>query len=234
MMKNILSPIIYLSIVGICYSQQSEETMIRVYGKVLSEKDSSTVSASLLYEKLPYYDDMGMASSSADGSFELYLADQTSYNIRIDEKEGFQPFAKEFSIDDEDNDGEMNLDLYIEPIEEEELIRLDNLNFARGKAVITRDSYAALDEFIEYINTRKDVNIQLEGHTDIAGDPEANFALSQARVEAVAEYLTKNGVKKSRVSTKAFGETQPLTTERTDEAKAMNRRVEVRLIKINR
>lgn len=234
MMKTILSPIIYLLVLGVCFAQPSDESMIRVYGSILSEKDSSTVSAPLLYEKLPYYDDMGMASSAQDGSYELYLVDGINYNIRIENKEGFESFANEFSIDDANGDGEMKLDIYIKPIEEEELIRLDNLNFARASATITPDSYKALNEFIEYINSRPDVNIQLEGHTDFAGDAEANYRLSEARVEAVADYLIKNGIKKSRVSTKAFGGTQPLTQERTDEGKALNRRVEVRLIKINR
>ena len=74
-------------------------------------------------------------------------------------------------------------------------------------------------------------SIQLEGHTDFEGNATANLKLSLDRVEAVKEYLVGQGVRKKRVLTKAFGGTQPLTRERTDEAKARNRRVEVRVIR---
>ncbi len=184
-----------------------------------------------MYEKLPYYDDMGMVSSGADGSFECYLVKGIKYNVRVDNLNGYEPWAEEITVSDADGDLENNVNFFLPPIEEEELIRLDNLTFARGSATIQQSSFSALNEFISYINERPDVKIQLEGHTDFAGNADANVRLSQARVDAVAEYLQKNGVKKNRITTKAFGGSQPLTMERTDEAKALNRRVEVRLLR---
>ncbi|MDH5609187.1 MAG: OmpA family protein [Cyclobacteriaceae bacterium] len=207
--------------------------LVKVSGRVVSEKDSSRLSATILYEKLPYYDDMGMTRSSLDGSFELLLLKNTRYTFRIDNVSGHQEFEKEFEISDTDGDGFSFMELKVSPDEKEELIRLDNLNFNRGSATILSSSYPSLNEFIEYVNQRPDVLIQLEGHTDFAGNAEANMKLSEARVQAVAEYLISNGVKKARVTTKAFGGTVPITTERTDEAKGLNRRVEVRLIRQN-
>ncbi len=209
----------------------SQDVLVRVYGKILNKKDSSAISTTLLYEKLPYYDDMGMAASAADGSYEFQLIKDTKYNIRVDNLDGYESFLEEINVEDDDGDLSATKDFFISPVEEEELIRLDNLTFARGSATIQSSSFTALNDFIEYINERPDVNIQLEGHTDFAGNADANMRLSEARVLAVAEYLTKNGVKKNRVTTKAFGGTQPLSIERTDEAKALNRRVEVRLIR---
>jgi outer membrane protein OmpA-like peptidoglycan-associated protein len=55
--------------------------------------------------------------------------------------------------------------------------------------------------------------------------------LSIERVNAVKDYLISKNIKKNRVQTKAFGGTQPLTLERTDEDKRRNRRVEVRVIR---
>jgi outer membrane protein OmpA-like peptidoglycan-associated protein len=73
--------------------------------------------------------------------------------------------------------------------------------------------------------------IQLEGHTDNQGSPEANLKLSQQRVEAVKTYLTKKGVSKNRIKTKAFGGSQPIRNEMTQEDRALNRRVEMRILK---
>jgi outer membrane protein OmpA-like peptidoglycan-associated protein len=73
--------------------------------------------------------------------------------------------------------------------------------------------------------------IQLEGHTDVAGDTKKNMELSKDRVEAVKKYIVSKGILKDRIKTKAFGGTQPLSLEKTEDAKALNRRVEMRVLR---
>jgi outer membrane protein OmpA-like peptidoglycan-associated protein len=208
---------------------QAIDKYVRFNGKVLSQKDSSGISASIYYEKLPYYDDMGTAKSGPQGNYEFYLINGDKYNFRIT-LNGYLELTRELSISNANGDGSMNYDFYLEPEEEPELITLNNLIFARGSDVITESSFEELDNLVNYLDSRPSLIIQLEGHTDFAGNPEANMSLSEARVVAVKEYLVSKGVKKNRVLTKAFGGSQPLYTERTDEAKTKNRRVEVRVI----
>ncbi len=74
--------------------------------------------------------------------------------------------------------------------------------------------------------------IQLEGHTDYVGNANSNMDLSERRVLSVKSYITAKGIVQERVITKAFGGTQPLSREDTPEAHANNRRVEVRIIKV--
>jgi outer membrane protein OmpA-like peptidoglycan-associated protein len=69
--------------------------------------------------------------------------------------------------------------------------------------------------------------IQVRGHTDSTGSPEANQALSEQRAASVQAFLTSNGVNASEVTAIGFGETQPLALEDTDAGRARNRRVEV-------
>ncbi len=208
---------------------QAIDKYVRFNGKVLSQKDSSGISASIYYEKLPYYDDMGTAKSGPQGNYEFYLINGDKYNFRIT-LNGFLELTRELTVTNANGDGSMNFDFYLEPEEEPELITLNNLIFARGSDVITESSFEELDNLVNYLESRPSLIIQLEGHTDFAGNPEANMSLSEARVTAVKEYLVSKGVKKNRVLTKAFGGSQPLYTERTDEAKTKNRRVEVRVI----
>ena len=208
---------------------QAIDKYVRFNGKVLSQKDTSGISASIYYEKLPYYDDMGTAKSGPQGNYEFYLINGDKYNFRIT-LNGFLELTRELTVTNANGDGSMNFDFYVEPEEEPELITLNNLIFARGSDVITESSFEELDNLVNYLESRPSLIIQLEGHTDFAGNPEANMSLSEARVTAVKEYLVSKGVKKNRVLTKAFGGSQPLYTERTDEAKAKNRRVEVRVI----
>jgi OmpA-OmpF porin, OOP family len=110
-------------------------------------------------------------------------------------------------------------------------IRLDHLIFDMGRAVINPKSYPGLDDVVTMMKDNNKMEIQLEGHTDNVGNAEKNLALSRERIEAVKNYLVSKGIAKSRVRTKAFGGSQPLSMENTDEAHALNRRVEMRVLK---
>lgn len=224
-----------LCITVLCVSSygQVPEEYVRIYGHTLSAKDSSEISVTVQYSKLPYYDDMGSAKSSATGQFEIYLANDTEYDFTVSGS-GFEKLTKKVTVVGEKSEGStkvMDLTFYVVPEEELELMTIENLIFARGSDQINESSHSSLDDLAAYLEERPNMVIQLEGHTDFAGNAEANMSLSQARVEAVKDYLVDKGIKKNRVLTKAFGGSEPLTTERTDEAKARNRRVEVRVLR---
>jgi outer membrane protein OmpA-like peptidoglycan-associated protein len=109
-------------------------------------------------------------------------------------------------------------------------MRLDNLIFAVGTAKISPESHDELDEVVSMLKNNPAMVVQLEGHTDIKGDPKLNMKLSQDRVDAVKSYLVSKGSNKSKIKTKAFGGTSPLSRENTEEAHKMNRRVELRIL----
>lgn len=137
---------------------------------------------------------------------------------------------QEIKVSDEDNDLNQTINFYLEVDAEVEIITLNDVNFARGSDELQKNSYSELDRLIDRLKKNGDMIIQLEGHTDFAGNPQANMALSQARVESVKRYLTRR-INKNRILTKAFGGSQPLFEDRTPEAMAKNRRVEVRIIR---
>jgi len=111
------------------------------------------------------------------------------------------------------------------------VMNLSNLIFEQGKANIDPGSFDELDKVAEMLVNYPKMVIQLEGHTDPQGNAKRNLDLSQQRVDAVKSYLVvKKGANKNRVKTKAFGGTQPLSMENTEEAHRMNRRVQVRIL----
>ncbi|MCK5105318.1 MAG: OmpA family protein, partial [Cyclobacteriaceae bacterium] len=69
-------------------------------------------------------------------------------------------------------------------------------------------------------------------HTDYRGSKKLNMELSQKRVDAVKSYLVGKTIKSRRIKTKAFGGTKPLVREQSIEASEINRRVEVRILKL--
>lgn len=224
MLKTALRFVLILLVVKV--SAQEANEMVTVSGKIFNAKDSSSLTANFIYAKLPYYDDMGQATSRGDDGFSISLVKGNTYEILI-RQDGFDEFTKNIEIAGE---GLQSEDFYIES-DEVELIKLENLTFSTGSATIGRASYTELDELAAWMGQNPTVTVQLEGHTDFRGNAAAQINLSQARVDAVKEYLIKQRVKKTRILTKAFGGTQPLSREDTEEAKALNRRVEVRVIR---
>lgn len=71
--------------------------------------------------------------------------------------------------------------------------------------------------------------IDVYGHTDSDGSDAYNQTLSERRAQSVASYLTSHGVQSARIATRGFGETQPIASNESDQGKASNRRVEIKI-----
>ena len=98
--------------------------------------------------------------------------------------------------------------------------------FATNQSVITSNSKLALTKLRKIFAEYPDTDILIEGHTDDVGKDAYNLSLSQRRAEAVAAYLVANGVAKTRITTKWYGEAQPKSDNTTKDGQALNRRVE--------
>ena len=72
------------------------------------------------------------------------------------------------------------------------------------------------------------ITLSIEGHADERGTREYNLALGQRRAESVANYLTANGIDKSRLVVKSYGEERPISLGSNDSAWSKNRRVELK------
>lgn len=87
---------------------------------------------------------------------------------------------------------------------------------------------AKLDELSSELKAMDSIdNIQVVGHTDSTGPAEYNMGLSQRRAQTVKSYLVGKGIASDLITVKGMGETQPVTSNDTREARAQNRRVEV-------
>jgi OmpA-OmpF porin, OOP family len=107
-----------------------------------------------------------------------------------------------------------------------DILKKSTIRFETGKADIDPDSVGLLDRLIEVVLRCPNSAIEIDGHTDSAGDPEANLALSTRRAQAVLDYFVKAGVPRERMTAIGYGSTVPLADNDTDEGKAQNRRIE--------
>lgn len=220
----ILIPMAMLLLPAVCAAQENIESML-AQGKVTDAKTNKGVKASIHYSSIPTGSINGKFNDSTY-SFEIFGT--ARYQITAEAK-GYNPRTVIVDPEDISEGHRIQRDIRLTPAGE--TIRLNHLIFPQGKSVIAESSYDELDEIAQMMMENERIMIQLEGHTDSQGNAKGNMKLSQKRVEAVKNYLVSKGVSKNRIKTKAFGGTQPLGNEMTDEDRARNRRVEMRILK---
>ena len=108
------------------------------------------------------------------------------------------------------------------------------ITFATNESSVQPQFRATLDQVADVLRQYNQTYIDVYGHTDSTGSDSYNFDLSQRRASAVADYLTMRGVQSARLGTRGFGESQPIASNDTEEGKAANRRVEIKLVPITR
>jgi OOP family OmpA-OmpF porin len=107
---------------------------------------------------------------------------------------------------------------------------LKDVHFDFGKARLTPDSKTVLDRVAKTIVASPGFKIEIAGYTDSIGSSAYNLKLSNERANAVRIYLLSQGVSPDTVIAKGYGESDPVATNKTDEGRAQNRRVEMHVI----
>lgn len=117
-------------------------------------------------------------------------------------------------------------------VREGEAIKImDRVYFETGKAEIKPESFNLLDQVALILRSNPDIKkVEIAGHTDDVGADEKNMVLSQERADSVRLYLMEREIAGDRLVAKGYGETKPLTPNRNNAARSMNRRVEFNIL----
>jgi outer membrane protein OmpA-like peptidoglycan-associated protein len=107
-------------------------------------------------------------------------------------------------------------------------IALYGLFFDHDKATLKPESKPALDEIAEFLNARPTLNVYVVGHTDLTGSYDYNLKLSEDRAKAVVEALVANyAIPRERLEPHGVGPLSPVFTNKADDGREKNRRVEL-------
>jgi outer membrane protein OmpA-like peptidoglycan-associated protein len=234
MTSRFFPAVILLCLVSLCLTAQSTDSLIYAEGKVINAATKELISARITYQSLPYGNKVGVINNN---TYSFPMFDGEKYSIMV-EAAGFAP-AK-YMLDPAEANAEKKVVRDIELSNSTaakpnthvvgHVMRLNNLIFEVGNSKIDPESYPELDLVVNMMKENPTMVIQLEGHTDYVGAASDNMKLSQRRVESVKSYVASKGIQKSRMKTKAFGGTQPISRDNTPEAHRLNRRVEVRIL----
>ena len=226
-MKRLISYtcIVFFSCTAIYKSAAQDSTVVLFNGTIVDASSQEPVDAKIKYESLPYGSKIGVFSGN---TCTFNLEDNKDYMIVV-KADGYTTYSTTIKYN-EVQEGKIDKLIELNPNGINRLIRLDKLIFALGKANISPESHTELDQIVNMLEESVTMTIQLEGHTDFRGNAKENLKLSQKRVDAVKDYIVKQGISKKRINTLAFGGNQPLSRDNGAEARAANRRVEVRIL----
>ena len=108
---------------------------------------------------------------------------------------------------------------------------LKGLNFKSQSFELSKESKSYLNQIAVYVKENPSTKFEIGGHTDDTGGKGLNQRLSYDRAKAVYFYLLSKGVNKTRLSYEGYGSTFPIAPNTTEEGKAKNRRIELKIVK---
>ena len=110
------------------------------------------------------------------------------------------------------------------------IINLPGVNFQTNSSILLAGAESVLDDAAATLRLNPDIIVQVAGHTDSAGSAEYNVWLSDRRANRVRQYLVDHGANSRNLTSRGYGEAEPVADNATAEGRARNRRVELRIL----
>jgi outer membrane protein OmpA-like peptidoglycan-associated protein len=107
-----------------------------------------------------------------------------------------------------------------------------NVTFAVDSSAVDPQFQTTLASVADTLSQYEKSYVDVLGHTDSTGADAYNQSLSERRASSVANFLANSGVQRARLATKGYGESQPVASNSTEEGRAANRRVELKIVPI--
>lgn len=121
-------------------------------------------------------------------------------------------------------------DFVLVPVEEGQTLQLKNTSFLPDQPVLMPGSYTELDSIAQFLKTNKEIQVEVRSHTHGWCDHAKANRLTKARALAIFNYLVGLGVPPARIQHKGLGKTQPVADNKTLEGRAMNQRIELKIV----
>ncbi|MFQ5448489.1 MAG: OmpA family protein, partial [Saprospiraceae bacterium] len=177
-------------------------------------------------------------SNSATGKFLISLPFGINYGISVS-KEGYLFFSDNINITEDDTYKEVVKTIPLEKIKKGNTILLHNIFYDFDQATLRRESHSELDQLTGILKDHPEMKIEISSHTDSKGTEAYNLHLSQARAQAVVDYLIAGGIDRERLIARGYGETRPIAPNQNPdgsdnpEGRQTNRRTEFTILEMH-
>lgn len=114
---------------------------------------------------------------------------------------------------------------------EQSSVRLEGVTFELNSAELTASARQTLLRVVEALRGEPNLRAEIAGHTDSSGADDYNLNLSQRRAESVQQFLVSQGIDRSRLQARGYGESRPVADNNTADGRERNRRVEFNVLR---
>lgn len=112
----------------------------------------------------------------------------------------------------------------------EKIVQFDQVEFIEGTTALTEGSQNGIQNLVGILNRFPEMQIEIGGHTDNTGDADENLQLSEERAIIIMQQLIDHGISSGRLTATGYGGTQPIADNETEEGRAENTRIELKII----
>ena len=124
----------------------------------------------------------------------------------------------------------INLDENLTDLKPGEILVTNNILFDFAKSLLRNEAYAELDKIVRMMRANPTMKIELSAYTDEIGNAKRNQDLSDDRAFAAKQYLLSKSIEADRIIAKGFGKKNPIASNKTEEGRQKNRRVEFKIL----
>lgn len=164
-----------------------------------------------------------------DGNATIFVRKGDYYDVTIN-PQGYAFYNTQLAVND--NTSKV-VNVKLQPLHQDVKIELNNITFETNSADLNVESYQELDKVVDLLNNNPEIKVEISAHTDDIGSSDYNLLLSEKRAKSVVDYLISHEISVNRLIFKGYGEDQPLVPNNSDINRALNRRVELKIIEVN-
>lgn len=198
-------------------------------GKVYDTRTDEGVRAKLDFIDVDLNKIIATTLSDDSGHYTASLPEGKAYGVEVVARD-YLFYLDVLDLTAADPDVVMTHHIGLDPIEVGATVVLKNIFFELNKATLKPESFPQLEQVLSFMNGNPSVRMEISGHTDNTGSLRLNTRLSQARAQAVVDYLTERGTAVERLDAKGYAFSQPIAPNDTAEGRAQNRRVEFKIL----
>ncbi len=208
------------------------DKLVSVEGVIREDETNKVIPATIKVNNINTKEKViEIKNNEVTGKYTLLLQEGEKYDVSISSKS--RTFHSE--VIDLENVAKyqmVNKDIKLKALKSNTSFVLNNIFFGFDSAVVKKDSELELERVVELMNLNPTMAVEISAHTDDKGAEVYNNRLSQARAEAVVDFLVQKGIVKERLVAKGYGKSQPSVPNDSEENRAKNRRVEFKVIKL--
>lgn len=203
----------------------NSKSMVVVKGTIVDDEHGTPIESKITVTDLETNASRTYNSNSATGKYVLALDFGKNYAIQFEAK-GYIFHSENVQVSNPEVIFADTRSFRLQKVKKGNTLVVNNLFFDYNKADLKQESFPELEKLRQFMKENDRIYIEISGHTDSIGADTYNIKLSERRAMSVKTHLIGHGIAHERIRTIGHGESKPLASNKTEDGRRQNRRVE--------